>query len=89
LRGRLLAGGPHALSNGVLLRQDVHTLFDRGYLTITPEHKIEVSNRIKEEFDNGKEYYALHGSEVWLPKETRLRPGGEYLSWHNENVYRA
>jgi putative restriction endonuclease len=47
------AGGPHSLSNGVLLRQDVHTLFDRGYVTITPEHKIEVSRRIKDEFDNG------------------------------------
>jgi putative restriction endonuclease len=82
------AGGPHALSNGVLLRQDVHTLFDRGYLTITPEHTIEVSKRIKEEFDNGKEYYALHGSTAWLPKDTRLRPGNEYLSWHNENLYR-
>jgi putative restriction endonuclease len=83
------AGGPHALSNGVLLRQDVHTLFDRGYMTITPEHKIEVSKRIKDEFHNGKEYYALHGSEVWLPKGAHLRPESEYLSWHNENVYRA
>jgi putative restriction endonuclease len=83
------AGGPHALSNGVLLRQDVHTLFDRGYVTITPEHKVEVSKRIKDEFDNGKEYYALHGSAVWLPKEARLQPGTEYLNWHNENVYRV
>jgi putative restriction endonuclease len=73
----------------VLLRQDVHTLFDRGYLTITPEHKIEVSKRIRDEFDNGKEYYALHGSKVWLPEDVRLRPGSEYLSWHNENVYRT
>lgn len=83
------SGGPHALSNGVLLRQDVHTLFDRGYVTITPEHKVEVSKRIKDEFHNGKEYYALHGSEVWLPKDARSQPGAEYLSWHNENVYRA
>jgi putative restriction endonuclease len=83
------AGGPHSLSNGVLLRQDVHTLFDRGYMTITAEHKIEVSRRIKEEFHNGKEYYALHGSEVWLPKDARLRPASDYLGWHNENVFRA
>jgi putative restriction endonuclease len=71
----------------VLLRQDVHTLFDRGYLTITSEHKVEVSKRIKDEFHNGKEYYALHGSEVWLPEDARLQPGSEYLSWYNENVY--
>ena len=58
-------------------------------MTITSGHKIEVSNRIKEEFDNGKEYYALHGSTLWLPKEAQSQPGSEYLTWHNENVYRA
>lgn len=29
--------GPHRVSNGLLLRSDLHTLFDRGYLTVTPE----------------------------------------------------
>jgi len=57
-------GGPHSLTNGILLREDVHTLFDRGYLTVTPEYRIEVSQRIKEEFENGKEYYALHGNSI-------------------------
>jgi predicted restriction endonuclease len=57
------AGGTHAPSNGILLRQDLHTLLDRGYMTVTPGHRIEVSSRIKEEFHNGKEYYALHGHE--------------------------
>jgi putative restriction endonuclease len=32
-------GGPHIPSNG-LLRQDVHTLFDRGYLTGTPDCRV-------------------------------------------------
>jgi HNH endonuclease len=53
--------GSHAVTNGILLRQDVHTLFDRGYITVTPEYRFEVSRRIKEEFDNGREYYSGHG----------------------------
>jgi putative restriction endonuclease len=83
------SGGPHSPKNGVLLRQDIHTLFDRGYVTITPDHTIEVSRRIKAEFDNGKEYYALHGSTILLPGDSGLRPGAEYLIWHNETVYRG
>ncbi len=79
--------GPHSVTNGILLRQDFHTLFDRGYLTVTPEYRLEVSRRIREEFDNGKEYYQLHGSAVCLPGEKSLWPGGEYLEWHNENLY--
>jgi putative restriction endonuclease len=81
-------GGPHSLQNGILLREDVHTLFDRGYLTVTPKHTIEVSRKIKEEFDNGKEYYALHGSSILAPAGQQAQPGSEYLSWHNDNVYR-
>ena len=38
--------------------------FDRGYVTVTPELRFEVSRRIKEEFENGRDYYALHGRSV-------------------------
>ncbi|MDD5603865.1 MAG: HNH endonuclease signature motif containing protein, partial [Eubacteriales bacterium] len=33
--------GPHLASNGILLRQDYHTLFDRGYITINRKLNIE------------------------------------------------
>ena len=67
-------GGLHQTDNGILLRSDLHTLLDRGYLTITPEHKIEISRRIKEEFDNGKDYYALHGHQIKLPRDSSHYP---------------
>lgn len=80
--------GPNSVNNGLLLRSDFHILFDRGYLTITPEYKIEVSKRIKEEFDNGKHYYAFHGNKLYaLPRLVQDRPRLEYIQWHNENVY--
>jgi len=81
-------GGTHSPSNGLLLRQDVHTLFDRGYLTVTPDYHVEVSHRLKDEFDNGKEYYSLRGRNIVLPESPVLRPSEEQLNWHNENVYR-
>jgi putative restriction endonuclease len=81
-------GGSHDPSNGLLLRQDVHTLFDRGYITVTTDSRLEVSGRIKEEFDNGKEYYALHGKNIAVPDEPMFRPSPEQLTWHNEKVYR-
>jgi putative restriction endonuclease len=48
--------GPHVISNGLLLRSDLHILFDDGYLTVTEDLKVEVSKRIEEEFHNGREY---------------------------------
>jgi len=85
----LANNGPHDPRNGLLLRQDVHTLFDRGYITVTPEHRVEVSRRIKDEFENGHEYYAEHGKIIALPGPPDLRPADEFLVWHNENVYVA
>ncbi len=82
--------GPHAISNGLLLRSDVHKLFDTGYLTVTNNLRVEVSKRIKEEFENGKEYYQFHGKELlYLPKQDRERPRAEFIQWHNENVYKG
>jgi putative restriction endonuclease len=80
--------GPHSVSNGLLLRSDIHRLFDSGYVTVTPDKHFEVSRRIKEEFDNGEEYQALHGNRIWVPASPRFQPSPEFLSWHNERVFR-
>jgi putative restriction endonuclease len=80
-------GGTHSPTNGILLRQDIHTLFDRGYITVTPDYRVEVSKRIKEEFNNGVEYYAMQGKQIHLPLLEQLRPSQESLAWHNENVF--
>lgn len=75
--------GPHRVDNGILLRSDLHNLFDQGYLTVTLDHKVEVSRRIKEEFENGRHYYALHGQPLAvLPKDSAAHPAREFLEWH-------
>lgn len=79
--------GPHDVRNGILIRKDWHSLFDRGYLTVTPDFRIEVSARIKRDFDNGEEYYSAHGRRLVLPRDPSDHPGKEFLQWHNENVY--
>jgi putative restriction endonuclease len=81
--------GPHEVSNGVLLRADLHRLFDQGYLTITPEYRLEVSPRLKEDYRNGRSYYPLHGSVVTLPSAATDAPSIQFLRWHNEQVYRS
>jgi putative restriction endonuclease len=81
--------GLHIVSNGILLRCDLHALFDKGYVTITPSMKFEVSRKIKEEFENGRDYYSLHGKELWLPTNPTNHPSQEYIKWHNERIYKG
>jgi putative restriction endonuclease len=82
-------GGSHDAHNGLLLRRDLHSLFDAGYVTVTPDLHFEVSRRIKEEYENGRHYYALHGQAISLPKRAEQRPDPTALSWHNEYRYRG
>jgi putative restriction endonuclease len=77
------------VQNGVLLRSDLHTLFDRGYVTVTPELRIEVSRRLHEDFDNGRDYYALRGALMRSPRRPEAGPDPAFLGWHNENVFRG
>jgi putative restriction endonuclease len=80
-------GGPHEVRNGLLLRADIHRLFDRGYVTVTPDYRFEVSRRLREEFENGKTYYALEGREIHVPDTAVERPDQALLRWHNEQVF--
>jgi len=81
--------GSHRLDNGLLLRSDVHTLFDRGYLTVTPDYVVRVSRRLKDDFDNGEHYYQLQGSQIWRPPREEDRPNRAFLEWHHGTVFRG
>jgi putative restriction endonuclease len=80
-------GGEHSVSNGLLLRRDIHCLFDLGYVTATPDHVFEVSPRIREEFENGRDYYAIHGKPLLVPRRNELRPDTAALDWHNNHRF--
>ena len=79
--------GPHVVSNGLLLRADLHRLFDTGYVTVTPDRRFEVSPRLRADYRNGRSYYPLHGAEVRVPADTRARPDPEFLRYHNERIF--
>jgi len=81
--------GPHEVRNGLLLRADFHRLFDQGYIAVAEDYRLEVSPRLKEEFQNGRSYYPFHGARLTLPTAESLRPDPVYLAWHRDHVYAA
>jgi putative restriction endonuclease len=83
--------GPRSnhLQNGLLLTKEFHTLFDLGYVTITPEYVVRVSPALKHDWKNGKRYYPYDGQRlVTLPQKTTLHPSASALDWHNHAVFR-
>lgn len=63
------AGGTPSISNGLLLRSDVHTLFDLGLVNITGDLVVEVSSKLA-----GTEYESLNGTEITIPSVAAWKP---------------
>jgi putative restriction endonuclease len=82
-------GGEHRLDNGLLLRSDVHTMFDHGYLGVDPKYRLVVSPQLREEFGNGEQFYAKAGQVIELPARRADRPHREFLEWHLDEVFKA
>ena len=76
------------IQNGLVLRSDLHRLYDTGYVTVTPDLRLEVSGRLREEFENGKAYYEMAGRRLTIPKSPSDQPSKAALTWHAEHVFR-
>jgi len=83
--------GPRSnhVQNGVLLTKEFHALFDEGYVAITPDYEVRVSERLRTDWRNGKRYYPYDGQRLLhLPDEPTLRPSRDALAWHLEKVFK-
>lgn len=59
----------NALGNGLLLRKDIHALFDAGLLDISPDLLVSVSDAITD-----PSYRVLHGKRLILRVPSRISP---------------
>lgn len=75
------AGGVSRVSNGVLLRADLHTLFDLHLITITERGIIRVSPDIQ-----SGSYGEFHGRKARLPKVKAHRPNPKLLRQHSSQL---
>lgn len=81
------SGGEHEVSNGLLLRRDIHRVFDAGYLTFDKDLRVVVSDRVRTDFNNGNEYRRLHGHQLRPPRDPEFCPDLGRLGWHRENRF--
>ena len=82
-------GGQHAVTNGLVLRSDIHRLFDTGYVTVSERGLFVVGRRLNDEFENGASYYKLQGQPVAIPKHGDHTPDRLALEWHRSTRFRG
>ncbi len=84
--------GPRSnhVQNGLVLTKEFHALFDRGYVAVTPDYEVRVSDRLRTDWRNGKRYYPYDGHRLLhLPEQPELRPSRDALAWHFEHVFKT
>lgn len=67
------------VTNGLLLRADLHTLFDLGLIAINEDYTLEVGEPLA-----GTEY--AHFSKLKPPKDSAKSPSVKALAWHREHI---
>ncbi|NKR97095.1 HNH endonuclease [Rhodococcus hoagii] len=65
------------VTNGLLLRSDIHTLFDLGLLTVSSTYTVRLAPSLRD-----SEYRSLHGTSLRLPTDPHRRPDTDALARH-------
>lgn len=69
--------------NGLLLRADVHTLFDKGMIYVDPEGFVQIDSRLVQ-----SEYAPLRGIRLRPAIDTSCQPHPEHLTHHRTHTAR-
>jgi len=74
--------------NGLCLNSIHDKAFDKGYITITPDYKVKISNAFKE-FENEKAvndfFLKFENKTISLPD--KFLPSKEFLDYHYHNIF--
>lgn len=77
-----LGDATNVVSNGLLLRADVHTLFDLGLLWINPvDLRIEISEVLRD-----SEYVSIEGRSLYIPENEAERPSRPALEFRFNTI---
>lgn len=71
----------NVVSNGLLLRADIHDLFDQGLVWVAHNLKVSVDESL-----HGTEYGQFHGRKLRLPNNVADRPDPKRLAKHRQGI---
>jgi predicted restriction endonuclease len=75
--------------NGLCLSVLHDKAYDRGLLTVLPNYSIAVSSQLSKIRDDKfiqETLISCHGKQITMPE--KFHPDPNFLSWHNENIFK-
>jgi putative restriction endonuclease len=74
------------ISNGICLSPNLHRAFDRGLITINEDYIVRISPSVNES-NSPYGITQFAGKRIDLPKEVKLYPSTQNLSWHRKECF--
>lgn len=75
--------------NGLCLNALHDTAFDRGFITVSPKMKVEISPSLKvAPIESATKRLILDYDSVEIRLPERFLPDAELLAWHRKNIFR-
>ena len=74
--------------NGLCLNALHDKAFDKGFITVTPDYTIHISNDISDIYDGlsvNKYFYCYNGTKISVPE--KFAPIRVFLEYHNDMIY--
>jgi hypothetical protein len=68
--------------NGILLRIDIHRLFDKGLITIDQDYTLILSEKLENSY-----YREYNGKKINLPNDKDVYPDKKAIKWHRRNKF--
>ena len=82
-------GGPAVVTNGVAMCAVHHTIFDRGAISFTLDHRIIVATGVSRSESAKMWLWRFNGHELQLPPRKNMFPDARFVTWHHKNVFRG
>ena len=83
------AGGPDSEENGIALCALHHKLFDRGAFTVSPDLRIQVSDRAHGTHGFDEWLGPYHGKALRPPQRPSYYPQPTFVAWHVREVFQG
>jgi putative restriction endonuclease len=83
------AGGPDTGENGIALCSLHHKLFDRGAFTVSPDHRVVVSEQVNGSVGLQEWLLEHHEEPLAGPQSPDYQPEEKFLEWHDREVFRG
>lgn len=77
------------IQNGISLCPNLHSAFDRGFITIDEEYRIITSPQIIELSEHPYSLRKLEGKKMLLPENKKLYPSQEKFKHHREEIFKT